>query len=78
MSHLKVFTPIVYAGATLGKGFNRMLATFFAGALGIGSHHLATLCGETGEPILISTFVFIIGTQQILLHVYIVYLVKIH
>ncbi|KAF3439466.1 hypothetical protein FNV43_RR17744 [Rhamnella rubrinervis] len=46
-------------GATLGKGFNRMLATLLAGALAIGGHHFATLFGERGEPILISTFVFI-------------------
>ncbi|RZC82338.1 hypothetical protein C5167_045131 [Papaver somniferum] len=37
-------------GATLGKGFNRALATFFAGALGFGVHHLATLAGDKGEP----------------------------
>ncbi|XP_009371491.2 aluminum-activated malate transporter 2-like [Pyrus x bretschneideri] len=48
-------------GATLGKGLNRMLATLTAGALGIGAHRLATLSGETGEPILIALFVFIIA-----------------
>ena len=39
-----------------------MLATLLAGGLGIGAHRLATLSGETGEPILIAVFVFIIGT----------------
>ncbi|XVE59650.1 hypothetical protein DITRI_Ditri05aG0063100 [Diplodiscus trichospermus] len=48
-------------GATLGKGLNRMLATFLAGALGVGAHCLATFSGRKGEPILISTFVFIIA-----------------
>ncbi|TQD73424.1 hypothetical protein C1H46_041045 [Malus baccata] len=48
-------------GATLGRGLNRMLATLTAGALGIGAHRLATLSGETGEPILVALFVFIIG-----------------
>ncbi|OMP04184.1 Aluminum-activated malate transporter [Corchorus olitorius] len=48
-------------GATLGKGFNRMLATFIAGALGVGAHSLATLSGRKGEPILVATFVFIIA-----------------
>ena len=40
-----------------------MLATLVAGGLGIGGHHLATLFGERGEPILILTFVFIMGTK---------------
>ncbi|XP_009373893.2 aluminum-activated malate transporter 2-like [Pyrus x bretschneideri] len=48
-------------GATLGRGLNRMLATLTAGALGIGAHRLATLSGETGEPILVALFVFIIA-----------------
>lgn len=38
-----------------------MLATFVAGALGIGAHCLATLSGRTAEPILIAIFVFLIG-----------------
>ncbi|WRX34854.1 Aluminum-activated malate transporter - like 10, partial [Theobroma cacao] len=49
-------------GATLGKGLNRMLATLTAGALALGAHRIATLSGRTGEPILISTFVFITGS----------------
>ncbi|CAH2060907.1 unnamed protein product [Thlaspi arvense] len=46
-------------GATLGKGLNRVAATLFAGALGIGAHHLASFSGTTGEPILLAIFVFI-------------------
>ncbi|KAL3828617.1 hypothetical protein ACJIZ3_017419 [Penstemon smallii] len=46
-------------GATLGKGLNRGLATFAAGALGLGAHHLASITGKTCEPILIGLFVFI-------------------
>nr|POE67255.1 aluminum-activated malate transporter 2 [Quercus suber] len=48
-------------GATLGKGLNRMLATLSAGALGVGVHHLATLSGEKGEPIVLGFFVAIIA-----------------
>ncbi|EXC36055.1 Aluminum-activated malate transporter 2 [Morus notabilis] len=47
-------------GSTLGRGLNRILATLLAGGLGLGAHRLATLSGETGEPILIAIFVFII------------------
>ncbi|XP_057953203.1 aluminum-activated malate transporter 2-like [Malania oleifera] len=46
-------------GATLGKGINRGLATLVAGALGVGAHHLACLCGHTAEPILLGFFVFL-------------------
>ncbi|KAK4286309.1 hypothetical protein QN277_002880 [Acacia crassicarpa] len=45
-------------GATLGKGLNRALATLVAGALGVGTHYLAELSGQTIEPILLSFFVF--------------------
>ncbi|KAK6926514.1 Aluminum-activated malate transporter [Dillenia turbinata] len=48
-------------GATLGKGLNRMLATLLAGALGVGAHHLASLSGEKGEPILLGLFVFLLA-----------------
>ncbi|XP_026424532.1 aluminum-activated malate transporter 2-like [Papaver somniferum] len=48
-------------GATLGKGFNRALATFFAGALGFGVHHLATLAGDKGEPAVRWFFVFLLA-----------------
>ncbi|CAI9105762.1 OLC1v1004770C1 [Oldenlandia corymbosa var. corymbosa] len=46
-------------GATIGKGINRGLATLLAGALGIGAHHLASMTGNVGEPLLIGTFVFL-------------------
>jgi hypothetical protein len=39
-----------------------MLATLSAGALGIGVHFLATMSGETGQPIILGFFVFLIGT----------------
>ncbi|KAK4607203.1 hypothetical protein RGQ29_001145 [Quercus rubra] len=48
-------------GATLGKGLNRMLATLSASALGVGVHHLATLFGEKGEPIVLGFFVAMIA-----------------
>ncbi|KAI5390296.1 variant 2, Aluminum-activated malate transporter 2 [Lathyrus oleraceus] len=35
------------------------MATLAAGALGVGAHYLASLSGETGEPILIGFFVFL-------------------
>lgn len=49
------------SGATLGKGLNRGLATLLAGALGVGAHHLASLSGQIGEPILLGFFVFLQG-----------------
>ncbi|KAE8663827.1 Aluminum-activated malate transporter 7 [Hibiscus syriacus] len=49
-------------GATLVKGLNRGLATFLAGALGFGVHHLATLPGDIVRPILLGIFVFILAT----------------
>ncbi|KAA8549957.1 hypothetical protein F0562_001635 [Nyssa sinensis] len=48
-------------GATLGKGLNRVIATFLASFLGVGIHRLATLTGETGQPILLGLFVFLIA-----------------
>ncbi|EEF48661.1 conserved hypothetical protein [Ricinus communis] len=48
-------------GATIGKGLNRTLATLVACALGFGAHSLASLSGETGKPILIAIFIFIIA-----------------
>lgn len=50
-------------GATLGRGLNRGLATFLAGALGFGAHRLATLSGEKGEPMLLGLFVFLLATM---------------
>ncbi|XP_021892589.1 aluminum-activated malate transporter 2-like [Carica papaya] len=46
-------------GATLGKGLNRGVATLLAASLGVGAHHLASLSGQIGEPILIGLFVFL-------------------
>ena len=43
---------------------NRTMATLAAGALGVGAHYLASLSGETGEPILIGFFVFLQGKQK--------------
>ena len=40
-----------------------MLATLSAGALGVGVHHLATLSGEKGEPIVLGFFVAMIGNM---------------
>lgn len=54
----------LFSGATLGKGLNRGLATFVAGGLGLGAHHLATISGKTCEPLLIGVFVFIQGTYK--------------
>ncbi|KAH1130551.1 hypothetical protein J1N35_001929 [Gossypium stocksii] len=48
-------------GATLGKGLNRGLATFLAGTLGFGAHHLANLPGQELQPILLGIFVFILA-----------------
>lgn len=52
-------------GATLSKGLNRGFATLFAGALGVGAQHLAILCGDKGEPIVLGILVFIIGIKKI-------------
>ncbi|KAK9734621.1 hypothetical protein RND81_04G152500 [Saponaria officinalis] len=49
-------------GATLGKGLNRMIATCVAGFLGVLAHHLADLSGETGEPILLALFGFLVAS----------------
>ena len=40
-----------------------MLATLSAGALGVGVHHLATLSGEKGKPIVLGFFVTMIGSM---------------
>ncbi|KAI3914699.1 hypothetical protein MKW92_021873 [Papaver armeniacum] len=48
-------------GATLGKGFNRALATFLAGALGFGAHHLANLAGDKGHPAILWFFIFLLA-----------------
>lgn len=60
----RVFFLLKFSGATLGKGLNRGLATLVAGGLGVGAHHLASLSGEIGEPILLGFFVFIQGKMN--------------
>lgn len=57
------FLTFQNAGATLGRGFNRGLATFMAGALGFGAHYLASCSGDKVEPILLGLFVFLIGKK---------------
>ena len=49
-------------GATLSRGLNRTFATLVAVFLAVGAHMAANLCGENGEPILLSVFVFLVGT----------------
>ncbi|MCL7035224.1 hypothetical protein MKW94_005365, partial [Papaver nudicaule] len=51
-------------GATLGKGLNRGMATLLAGVLGVGAHHLATLGGVKGEPVLLCLFVFVFAAAS--------------
>ncbi|XP_020572851.1 aluminum-activated malate transporter 8-like [Phalaenopsis equestris] len=53
------------AGGTLSKGLNRTFATLIAGALGLAAQRLAhALSGHTtGEPILLSVFVFLIAAM---------------
>jgi len=50
-------------GAAISKGLNRACATFLAGALGIGAHHLAILFGEKGEPVVLGLLVFVIAAM---------------
>lgn len=52
------------AGATLGKGLNRVMATLTAAGLTVGTHHLAILCNKVGEAVVIGLFVFIIGKHS--------------
>lgn len=56
-----------HAGATLGKGLNRMISTCVAGFLGVLAHYLADLSGDIGEPILLALFAFIVGKYILLL-----------
>lgn len=37
------------------------MATLLAGALGFGAHYLASLGGDTGRPIMLGLFVFVLG-----------------
>lgn len=53
------------AGATLGKGINRGIATFLGGASGVGVHRLASLSGiEILEPIILGISIFIFGKNK--------------
>lgn len=51
-----------HAGGTLIKGLNRAMATLVAGFIAVGAHKVANLGGSKGEPIILATFVFLIGT----------------
>ncbi|WCJ34187.1 Aluminum-activated malate transporter 8 [Euphorbia peplus] len=51
-------------GGTLCKSLNRGVATFLAGALGLGAERLASLFGPKGEPIVIGLFVFLLATTS--------------
>ncbi|XP_042502966.1 aluminum-activated malate transporter 8 [Macadamia integrifolia] len=51
-------------GATLGKGLNRVFATLLAGALGVGAHQLASLCGHKGEPIILGLSTFLLAAAS--------------
>ncbi|KAJ6425127.1 hypothetical protein OIU84_025823 [Salix udensis] len=46
-------------GATLGKGFNRGIATLLAGGLAFGAHQLTKNLGRVGEPIVLGLLVFL-------------------
>ncbi|KAL0410186.1 UNVERIFIED_CONTAM: Aluminum-activated malate transporter 8 [Sesamum latifolium] len=51
-------------GGTLSKCLNRGSATLLAGALGVGAEHIARLCGEKGEPVVLGLFVFILAATS--------------
>jgi hypothetical protein len=38
------------------------MATLVAGFIAVGAHKVANLGGSKGEPIILATFVFLIGT----------------
>lgn len=59
--YVKDLFLLSHAGATLGKGLNRVMATLLGGILAVGLHGLATQCGHIAEPLLISIFVFLQG-----------------
>lgn len=53
---------MAHAGATLGKGLNRGLATFLAGVLGLGSYytvHSISRGNTIIEPILLGIIIFL-------------------
>jgi hypothetical protein len=51
------------AGATLSKGLNRGIGTVLAGSLGVSVGCIADMAGGIGEPIIIGTSCFILGTS---------------
>ena len=54
-----------YAGATLGKGFNRGMGTAIGGGLGCIAAVLGQSLGGVGNSIVIGTSVFIFGKSLI-------------
>lgn len=50
------------AGATLGKGVNRAVATLLGGVLALGMHDLASLTEQKIEVVLLGVSVLLIGT----------------
>ncbi|KAM7496990.1 hypothetical protein LguiA_021404 [Lonicera macranthoides] len=57
-----MFRRVFTEGATLGRGINRGIATFVAGALGVGAHGLARFSGEKFEPIILGASVFFLAS----------------
>ncbi|KAG2683114.1 hypothetical protein I3760_10G017400 [Carya illinoinensis] len=51
-------------GGTLSKCLNRGFATLFAGALGLGAQHLASLFGDKGEPVVLGLLVFLLAAAS--------------
>ncbi|MCL7025253.1 hypothetical protein MKW94_016596 [Papaver nudicaule] len=51
-------------GATLSKGVNRVVATLVGGSLGLVVHHLASLTGDKGEPVLLCFSVFLLAAAS--------------
>jgi hypothetical protein len=55
-----------------------MLATGLAGALGVASNKIATLCGDKGKVVMTSIFIFVIGKYNLInfliLHEFISYI----
>jgi hypothetical protein len=43
-----------------------MLATGLAGALGVASNKIATLCGDKGKVVMTSIFIFVIGKYNLM------------
>jgi len=54
-------SSVTSLGATLGKGFNRVLATGSAGALAVALRKIASYSGDKGKLVLTSVTVFFVG-----------------